>query len=300
MKIWLSLYLFLLPCLLFAESSAESVRQALLRRDTTQVLVVAHRADWRAFPENSLLAIESAIAMGVDIIEIDIQRTQDGHLILMHDKSIDRTTTGKGLVEELTLDSLRRVQLRNGCAIRTRHRVPTLEEALLLGKGRVLFNLDKADRYMDEVYALVERIGMTNQVIVKGRKAPAEVKAMYGDKLQKMLYMPIVSLDDPDAEETIRAFAKELNPVAFELVFRTADNTKLQAIKKLLRGKHLIWYNTLWDTLSGGYDDDTALSDPEAVYGTLIRQLGGNIIQTDRPADLLRYLSGLRAEGLIR
>ena len=51
----------------------------------TNVLVIAHRADWRYASENSILAIENAIKMGVDIVEIDLKRTEDGQIVLMHD-----------------------------------------------------------------------------------------------------------------------------------------------------------------------------------------------------------------------
>ena len=57
-----------------------------------------------------------------------------------------------------------------------------------------------------------------------------------------------------------------------------------------LKGKALIWYNTLWDTMAGGHDDDMSLKDPDAGYGYLIDTLGCRIIQTDRPAYLLNYL----------
>lgn len=281
----------LLSCTtLMAQTRVDSIRHKLLKRDTTSVLVVAHRGDWRDFPENSMEAVESAIKMGVDIVEIDIQRTRDGVLVLMHDKTIDRTTTGKGLVSELTIDSLQRIFLRNGCAIRTKYRVPTLEEVLKRVKGRVMVNLDKAEPYLPEVYELLERTNTTDHVIIKGTKPAKEIKTLYASYLKKLLYMPIISLDKTDAEESIKAFNKELSPVAFELTFRTPDNPLPYKVKKQLRGKALIWYNTLWDTLSGGHDDDTALNNPDKVYGYLIDTLKANIIQTDRPRLLLDYL----------
>ena len=80
------------------------IREQLMSRSTNSVLVVAHRGDWRNFPENSLEGIENAIKMGVDIVELDVQRTQDGVLILMHDETLNRTTTGKGKVSEVTMD----------------------------------------------------------------------------------------------------------------------------------------------------------------------------------------------------
>ena len=76
-----------------------------------EIIVVAHRGDWRNAPENSLQAIQNCIDMGVDMVEIDVRETKDGHLVLMHDNSIERTTTGKGLVKEWTLDSLKTLKL---------------------------------------------------------------------------------------------------------------------------------------------------------------------------------------------
>ena len=129
-----------------AENRADSIRQKLLNRDNRSVIVASHRGDWRNFCENSLEAIDNATKMGVDIVEIDVQRTKDGQLILMHDPKLDRTTTGKGLIADTTLAYIKTLHLKNGCNIRTIHRVPTLKEALLHAKGKVMVNLDKADR----------------------------------------------------------------------------------------------------------------------------------------------------------
>ena len=150
---------FLLFILLFitilsvsAQNRAELIRQKLLNRDSHSVIVASHRGDWRNFCENSLEAIDNAAKMGVDIVEIDVQRTKDGQLILMHDPKLDRTTTGKGFIKDTTLAYIRTLHLKNGCNIRTIHRVPTLEEALVHAKGKVMLNLDKAERYFDQVY----------------------------------------------------------------------------------------------------------------------------------------------------
>ena len=117
------------------ENRVSKIRKKLIDRDKSSVIVVAHRGDWRNFPENSLEAIDNAIKMGVDVVELDVQRTKDSVLILMHDATLDRTTTGKGKISETLYDSIKPLDLRNGCAIRSIHKVPTLEEALLLAKG---------------------------------------------------------------------------------------------------------------------------------------------------------------------
>ena len=84
-----------------------------------------------------------------------------------------------------TLDSLRTLRLKNGCSIRTICRIPTLKEALLLAKGRVMLNLDKAFDYFDQVYALLESTGTTNLVIMKSDMPADEVKSRYGKYLDK-------------------------------------------------------------------------------------------------------------------
>ncbi len=279
----------------FAQSKADVIREKLFSRDGSSVIVAAHRGDWRNFPENSLEAIESAIRMGVDIVELDVQRTKDGILILMHDATLDRTTTGKGKIAEIMMDSISKLRLRNGCAIRTIHKVPTLEKALLLAKGKIMLNLDKADRYFDEIYQLMRKTGTTKQVIMKGTKSSEQVRALYGKYLDDIIYMPIVNLDKSNAKEQLDAFCQDLKPVAFELLFVKDSNPLPIEVKQFLKGKSLIWYNTLWDTMAGGHDDDMSLKDPDAGYGYLIDTLGARLIQTDRPGMLLEYL---RKRGL--
>lgn len=272
------------------QDRATEIRTKLLNRDRSTVFVTAHRGDWRYAPENSLAAIDNAIKMGVDIVEIDVQRTKDGQFILMHDAKLDRTTTGKGMISECTLDSIRTLRLKNGCNIKTKEVVPTLEEALLHMKGKILVNLDKADRYFDEIYPLLEKTGTTRQVIMKGNKPAEEVNQQFGKYLNDVIYMPIVKLDKDNAEEQIALFVKDMNPVAFELLFESDANPLPLKIKDKLNGKSLIWYNTLWDTMAGGHDDDMSLSDPDKGYGYLIDSLGARIIQTDRPGYLIGYL----------
>ncbi len=278
------------------ENRAEGLRARLLAGDTTAVFVVAHRGDWRYAPENSVAAIEHSIAVGVDVVELDLQLTRDSVLIVMHDATLNRTTTGKGRVADWTLDSIRTLKLKNGCSIRTKHTVPTLEEALLAAKGRVLVNLDKADRYFDLVVPVLERTGTTRQIVMKGSKPADEVLALYGKYLDEVIYMPVVNLDNENAAELMQGYIADLKPAAYELLYAQAEDTAMPLrMRDTLRGRALIWYNTLWDTLCGGHDDDLSLEDPDAAFGYLIDTLGARIIQTDRAEHLLNYL---RQRGL--
>lgn len=70
-------------------------------------LVIAHRGASSTHPENTLPAILGAIELGSDIVELDLRMTKDGHVVVIHDGSVDRTTNGHGLVAELTLAQLK-------------------------------------------------------------------------------------------------------------------------------------------------------------------------------------------------
>lgn len=279
-----------LPFSVFAQDSVERIYRKVTDPNNKEITVVAHRADWRTAPENSIAAIESSIRQGADVVELDVQKTKDGQLILMHDKSLDRTTTGKGKIAEWTLDSIKTLYLKNGAALKTKHRVPTLEEALLTAKGRIMVNLDKAYPIFDEIYPILEKTGTVNQIIMKGSKPVTDVKKDLGKYLNKIIYMPIIHLDKPGAMEQVDAFMKELHPAAFEFLF-VSDTCRVPfQVKEKLEGKSKIWYNTLWDTMAGGHDDDLSLENPDKGYGYLIDTLGATIIQTDRTTYLLEYL----------
>lgn len=97
---------------LSTKSKAEVLRAAILDGTTENVLVVAHRGDWRYAPENSLAAIEHSIDVGVDVVEIDLQLTKDSVLVVMHDATLDRTTTGTGRVSDVYPNMLLPASLR--------------------------------------------------------------------------------------------------------------------------------------------------------------------------------------------
>ena len=269
---------------------AERIREQLLTCDESSVIVVAHRADWRNFPENSLEAIQSAIEMGVDMLEIDVQRTKDGVLILMHDHNLDRTTTGSGNIADTNWEDIAKLNLKDHQGNVTTYKVPKLEDALLACKDRIMINLDKADRYFDEVFAMLERTGTTNLIVMKGGQPANEVKEKFGKYLEKVIYMPVVNIDKPESEQAIYDFLNDLKPLAFELCWNNPESQVPAKMEKALKGRSLIWYNTLWDWLCAGHNDDKAVDNPDGTWGYMIDTLGARILQTDRPQLMIEYL----------
>jgi glycerophosphoryl diester phosphodiesterase len=116
-----------------------------------KIVKIGHRGAKGYEPENTLVSFEKAIEMGADGIELDVHLSLDGHLIVIHDETIDRTTNGKGFVNQLTLQELKFFKIND------EHEIPTLEEILDLVNQRCFVNIElKNQDTAEEVVQLIE------------------------------------------------------------------------------------------------------------------------------------------------
>ena len=113
-RFFVLLFTLFVACTISAQTRADSLLTNLHNSKSKYIFVIAHRADWRNAPENSLQGIEKAIEMKVDMVELDIQPTKDGNFICMHDDTLDRTSTGKGPVKNYTIEELKKMVLKPG------------------------------------------------------------------------------------------------------------------------------------------------------------------------------------------
>jgi len=106
-------------------------------------LLIGHRGYPARYPENTLAAFEGAIQAGCDMIELDVTLTRDRKVVVIHDDTLDRTTSGKGPVRELALEEIKRLDAGSWFDPRFRtERVPELVEVLRLTAGRCLLNIE--------------------------------------------------------------------------------------------------------------------------------------------------------------
>ena len=113
---------------------------------SAQITITGHRGAAGYAPENTLSAIKKGLALGVDRIEIDVQQSKDGVVILMHDKTLKRTTNGKGYIRNKTWAELSQlVAPAEFAATFPNEKIPTLEEALLLINGKAQFVIEIKD-----------------------------------------------------------------------------------------------------------------------------------------------------------
>ncbi len=121
---------------------------------------IGHRGAAGHAPENTVQAIEKAIALGADLVELDVRRSLDGHLVIIHDEGVDRTTDGHGAVAELTLSELGRLTIANDL------RIPTLRDALKAAAGHVGLLLElKAEGLAEQVWTEVRTCRATGVLI---------------------------------------------------------------------------------------------------------------------------------------
>jgi glycerophosphoryl diester phosphodiesterase len=138
-------------------------------------LVAAHRGGAALWPENSLLAYKSALALGVDFLETDVHLTADGEVVVVHDPTLDRTTSGAGAVADRRLADLAALRLRAADGALTDERLPTLGQLLDVlapSRARLLLEIkvDAARRpyagIEEKVLALVRARGLAPRVLI--------------------------------------------------------------------------------------------------------------------------------------
>ena len=134
----------------------------------------AHRGYSGKYPENTMLAFEKAVEAGADGIELDVQFSRDGKLVICHDELVDRTTDGRGRVKDMTLAELRRLDASYLYAGKMgRNPIPTLEEYFELVKDLPLTtNIElKTGNYEYEgieeaTYGMIKRFGLEDRIII--------------------------------------------------------------------------------------------------------------------------------------
>ena len=122
------------------------------------ILVSGHRGGReKGFPENSIEGFENVLRQLPAFFEIDPRLTKDSVIVLMHDATLDRTTTASGRLADYTWDELQDVRLKDYDGRVTSCRIPTLEEAIVWSKGRTVINLDKKDVPLERIVALIRK-----------------------------------------------------------------------------------------------------------------------------------------------
>jgi glycerophosphoryl diester phosphodiesterase len=232
------------------------------------IIVIAHRGAHRTVPENTLASLEKAIEIGCDYVELDVRRTKDGVLVLMHDASINRMTNGKGKIEDLTYDQIRQFDIRARTLAGRGQKLPTFDEFLTRAKGRMKLYVDHKKAPPAEVLALIEKHGMLKDVVVYN--GSPSILREYKRLAPRVWIMP----DHPRSTEAIAALAKDLKPETLDGSIKDWTAAQVEAAH---RAGCQVWV-----------DNITPLDNPAGIKQAV--EMGVDAIQTDNPEVVLTVL----------
>lgn len=238
--------------------------------------IYAHRGAMGTYPENTMLAFEKAIEMGVDGLEIDVHMTSDGSLVVIHDENVERTTDGEGLIKDMTLEQVGNLSV--GSRYRdfgayeeswNQEKVPTLQEVLELVEHHNLeLNIElKTNKVLYE--------GIEEKVDAMVSGYSIEHKVIYSSfHLPTMIRMKTI---DPNAR------IAWLNKKVPSIIYDYINTLKLDAL-------HLSYKSVLKKVEKIGKSEDKVrvytVNDEESA--NQIFELGVEAIMTDFPEEMIR------------
>lgn len=163
------------------------------------IYVAAHRGFCSYHPENTMLAFEKAVEVGVDQLETDVRVTKDNELVLIHDATVDRTTNGSGKVCDFTLDELKKLDAGKG------ERIPAFIEFMDFIKDHPTMTLDielkeyphevgdKAYEVADRVLKIVDDYGFSDRIVINTFSAQLHeyIADKYAGKYRQHVYFPV-------------------------------------------------------------------------------------------------------------
>lgn len=262
-------------------------------RENDAVILSGHRgAAVPGYPENAIETFENTLGEIPALLEIDVQKSRDGVLVLMHDDTLARTTTGSGEVRNMTISELKSLNLVDEDGDVTDFRIPTLEEALSWGEGRTILALDrKADTtYQDLVDVVAAREAFGRVVFATYSLEDAAHVALIAP--EAMIVTPI---EKPEDLDTLRATGVDLSHVISwggtevpdpELYAQLAAQGVESAFAPL-------------GSWTGSWDNRIRMLGDDTLYRRITQ--GVHLVATDRAREVAAVLPGVaRAEVCTR
>lgn len=240
------LLVVLLPCFVCAQKEqVEETINIIKHRNLhpNYTLVAAHRGYWADFPENSTKAYDMAIAIGADMVEIDVRLTHDDVMVVFHDACLDRMTTGNGRLREENWDYVNSLFLKYEDGTTSTYKILSLSEALDYLKDKAVIAIDIKETKelfnstMIRVLTLLKEKGMLWQCVIKGRLWLSELQQnilnVAGVTLDDFIYTPIAYATIPNVTNYITQFISCKKIYAMELVYKQSKDILLPYVSSL-------------------------------------------------------------------
>ena len=243
-------------------------------------IVSGHRGGMvKGFPENSLATFENTLKHTPAFFETDPRLTKDSVIVLLHDATLDRTTTGTGKLSDYTWDEVKKLRLKDSEGNVTQHRIPTLVEAIEWARGKTVLNLDRKEVPFAMTAALI-RDQKADAFIMLTVHAPEQARYYYDDNKDRMFSVFIKSKQELEAYE--KAGIPAANMIAYIGPTVKPENKELY---QLLNARGIM----CMISAASSYDKLTSPEERTAAYQAIIQD-GASILESDRPIDVAAAL----------
>jgi glycerophosphoryl diester phosphodiesterase len=257
---------------------------ALFERTPDRIpMVSAHRGGpSNGYPENCLATFQQVVDTHPALIECDIRTTKDGKLVMMHDRTLDRTTNGTGRVNEQTLAQLKKLKLRDNKGNLTKFSIPTLKETLEWAKNKTVLTLDiKRGVNGKKVVNLIRETRTEAYVVLIVYNLKDAIKY---HKLHPKLMISVSLRKPEDLNDLKKAGIPFRKLMAFVGVGKYKEDAQgdfsLKLRKEVIKAAH---QQKITCTVGTMYSIDKAAKNNAKVYQAVIQQFGGDILATDAP-----------------
>lgn len=239
-------------------------------------IISGHRGGTeKGFPENSIEAFENTLKYTPAFYEIDPRLTKDSMIVLMHDATLDRTTTGKGKVSDYTYDELKQLYLKDVNGNITSYRIPTLAEAIEWARGKTILNLDKKDVPMEMTAAIIKEHDAVSFVMVTVHNA--DQAKFYYKKNSNQMFSAFVKT--PDA---LKPYEEAGIPNSQMIAYIGPDiKPENQQMYSLLHAKGIRCMISSAPT----YDKLSTKEERATAYRAIIKD-GADILESDLPIEV--------------
>ncbi len=271
------LFFIILLTISFAQLHAQELKYPFLQRKANNgnVYVIAHRGAHVGIPENSLPAIQKAIELHCDFVEIDTRLTKDGHIVSVHNSSVDEYVVGsKGKVNDFTLEEIKKLDIGEKTGPNWKNtRIPTIEEILQVCKGKIGIYLDLKEPLVEQLIPIIRKYGMEQDIVWY-------IPVNYAEeiKLLQKLSPKSIPMPDPGSEKNIEQACQAFHPQVM-----ASDMGQLNA--SFVQKAHQNGARVFVDENKGTVEE-----------WSQILEWGTDGIQTDNPEALLKYLKGLKTK----
>lgn len=244
-------------------------------------LVSAHRGghNLKGYPENCIETMDFLYDKGITIFEIDVAKTKDNELILMHDNSLQRTSTGREDVNQINLSKIKEYFLVDDFGSETTFRIPTFEEAIQWGKNKpIYFMIDiKKDVPYKQIITSIRNLQMEKQVVLVSYSVNQAKKL---NQLAPEMYLSVSMRNEKEFEEMINSGIPTSKMVAFTGTKRSPKSL----FDKIHNENIMVIFGTL------GNIDKSAAARGNKIYKELENE-GVDIFATDRALEVFQTIN---------